>query len=48
MRRNGYMRKREFIKLHTAVDEKSEKIVSYRTTKGNVHDTKRFGALIRD
>lgn len=40
--------KKEFIKLHIAVDEKSEKVVSFRITKGNVHDTKQFGALVRD
>jgi hypothetical protein len=40
--------KKEFIKLHIAVDEKSEKVVSFRITKGNVHDTRQFGALARD
>jgi len=40
--------KKEFIKLHIAVDEKSEKVVSFRITKGNVHDTRQFGALVRD
>jgi DDE family transposase len=40
--------KKEFIKLYIAVDEKSEKVVSFRITKGNVHDTKQFGALVRD
>jgi hypothetical protein len=40
--------KKEFIKLHIAVDEKSEKVVSFRITKGNIHDTKQFGALVRD
>jgi DDE family transposase len=29
--------KKEFIKLHIAVDEKSKKVVSFRITKGNVH-----------
>ena len=29
--------KKEFIKLHIAVDEESKKIVSFRITKGNVH-----------
>jgi hypothetical protein len=30
-------KKKEFIKLHIAVDDKSEKIVSFRITKGIVH-----------
>jgi hypothetical protein len=31
-------KKKEFIKLHIAVDDaKSKKVVSYRVTKGNVH-----------
>jgi predicted transcriptional regulator len=29
-------------KLHIAVDAKSEKIVSFRITKGNVHDSKKL------
>jgi hypothetical protein len=33
---------KEFIKLHIAVDAKSEKIVSFRITKGNVHDSKKL------
>jgi DDE family transposase len=41
--------KKEFIKLHIAVDEKSKKIVSFRITKGNVHDTKKkFGQLVKE
>ena len=40
--------RKEFIKLHIAVDEKSEKVVSFRITKGNVHDTKQFGPLIKE
>jgi Transposase DDE domain len=40
--------KKEFIKLHIAVDEKSEKVVSFRITKGNVHDTKKFGPLVKE
>ena len=35
-------KKKEFIKLHIAVDAKSEKIISFRVTKGNVHDSKKF------
>ena len=39
--------KKEFVKLHISVDEKSKKVVSFRITKeGNVHDTKKFLALL--
>jgi hypothetical protein len=41
-------KKKEFIKLHIAVDAKSEKIVSFRVTKGNVHDSKMFSPMIRE
>jgi hypothetical protein len=41
-------KKKEFIKLHIAVDAKSEKIVSFRITKGNVHDSKKFSPMIRE
>jgi hypothetical protein len=40
--------KMEFVKLHIAVDEKSKKVVSFRITKENVHDTKKFGDLVKD
>ena len=30
-------KKKEFIKLHIAVDAESKKVVSFRVTKGNVH-----------
>jgi Transposase DDE domain len=40
--------KKEFIKLHIAVDEKSKKVISFRITKGNVHDTKKFTPLIKE
>ena len=30
-------KKKEFIKLHIAVDAKSKKVVSFRVTKGNIH-----------
>jgi hypothetical protein len=44
-----WIRKRkEFIKLHIAVDAKSEKIISFRVTKGNVHDSKKFSPMIRE
>lgn len=40
--------KKEFVKLHIAVDEKSKKVVSFRITKGNVHDAKKFGPLVKE
>lgn len=40
--------KKEFVKLHIAIDEKSKKVVSFRITKGNVHDTKKFGPLVKE
>ncbi|HET7284699.1 MAG TPA: transposase [Nitrososphaeraceae archaeon] len=39
--------KKEFIKLQIAVDEKSKKVISFRITKGNVHDTRKFGPLVK-
>jgi hypothetical protein len=41
-------RRKEFVKLHIAVDAKSEKIVSFRVTKGNVHDSKKFRPMIKE
>ena len=41
-------KKKEFVKLHIAVDAKSKKVVSFRITKGTVHDTKKFCPLVRD
>ena len=41
-------KKKEFIKLHIAVDAKSDKIISFRVTKGNVHDSKEFSSMIRE
>jgi len=41
-------KKKEFIKLHIAVDAKSEMIMSFRITKGNVHDSKKFSPMIRE
>jgi DDE family transposase len=40
--------KKEFIKLHIAVDEKSKKVMSFRITKGNIHDIKKFGPLVKE
>lgn len=45
---NWIHEKKEFVKLHIAVDEKSKKVVSFRITKGNVHDTKKFGPLVKE
>jgi hypothetical protein len=41
-------KKKEFIKLHITVDAKSKKIISFRITKGNVHDSKKFCPMIRE
>lgn len=41
-------KKKEFVKLHITVDTKSKKVVSFRITKGNVHDTTKFGPLVRE
>jgi hypothetical protein len=41
-------KKKEFVKLHIAVDTKSKKVVSFRITKGNVHDTRKFCPLVRE
>ena len=41
-------KKKEFIKLHIAVDVKSKKVISFRITRGNVHDAKKFCPLVRE
>jgi hypothetical protein len=41
-------KKKEFVKLHIAVDAISKKIMSFRVTKGNVHDSKELGPMIRE
>jgi hypothetical protein len=41
-------KKKEFIKLHIAIDARSERIVSFRITKGNIHDSKKFSPMIRE
>ena len=41
-------RKKEFIKLHIAVDTRSKKVVSFRITRGNIHDAKKFCPLVRE
>ena len=41
-------KKKEFIKLHIAVDAKSKKVISFRVTKGNVHDSKKFSPMIKE
>lgn len=40
---NWIREKKKFIKLHIAADEESKKVISFRITNGNVHDTKKFG-----
>jgi hypothetical protein len=39
-------KKKEFIKLHIAADAKSKKVVSFRITRGNVHDAKKFFSVV--
>ena len=34
--------------LHIAADAKSKKVVSFRITRGNVHDAKKFCPLVRE
>jgi hypothetical protein len=34
--------------LHIAVDAKSNKVISFRITKGNVHDMKKFRPLVKE
>ena len=34
--------------LHIAVNAKSKKVVSFRITRGNVHDAKKFCPLVRE
>lgn len=41
-------KKKEFVKLHIAVDAKSMKIISFRVTKGNVHDSKKLCPMIKE
>lgn len=48
MEQKWIRRKKEFIKLHIAVDAKSRKAVSFRITRGNVHDAKGFHPLVRE
>ena len=40
--------RREYLKLHIAVDIKSKQIVSFRVTKGTVHDSKKFVPMIKE
>jgi len=44
-----WIRKRkEFVKLHIAVDAKSEKIISFRVTKGNIHDSQKLCPMVKE
>ena len=40
--------RREYLKLHIAVDIKSKQIISFRVTKGTVHDSKKFIPMIKE
>ena len=40
--------RREYLKLHIAIDVKSKQIVSFRVTKCTVHDTKKFVPMIKE
>jgi len=40
--------RREYLKLHIAVDVKSKQIVLFRVTKGTVHDNKKFVPMIKE
>jgi hypothetical protein len=40
--------RREYLKLHIAVDVKSKQIISFRITKGTVHDSKKFVPMIKE
>ena len=41
-------KKKEFIKLHIAVDALSKKVLCFRITKSNVHDSKKFCPMIKE
>ena len=41
-------KKKEFIKLHIAIDAKSKKAVSFRVTRRNVHDANKFCPIVRE
>jgi Transposase DDE domain len=41
-------KKKESLSLHIAVDAKSKKVVSFRITKGNVHDSRKLGPFLRE
>lgn len=40
--------RREYLKLHIAVDVKSRRIISFRVTKGTVHDSKKFVPMVKE
>jgi len=40
--------RREYLKLHVAVDVKSKQIILFRVTKGTVHDNKKFVPMIKE
>jgi len=40
--------RREYLKLHIAVNTESKQIISFRVTKGTVHDSKKFVPMIKE
>ena len=51
MEQKWIRKKKEFIKLHIAVLDMlhaKSKIISFRVTKGNVHNSKKFSPMIRE
>jgi hypothetical protein len=46
LKKNGYERKKS-LSLHISVDAKSKKLVSFRITKGNVHESRKLGPFVR-
>ncbi|MDR4512759.1 MAG: IS5 family transposase [Nitrososphaeraceae archaeon] len=40
--------RREYLKLHIAVDVKSKQIILFRVTKGTIHDSKKFVPMIKE
>ena len=42
-------KKKDFIRLHIAVDAESKKVVSFRVTKGKfIHDSKKFSPMVKE
>jgi len=45
---NWRKERREYLKLQIAADVKSKQIISFRVTKGTVHDSKKFVPMIKE